>query len=553
MPAAAPPSADLAAAALADLRKARKERRVEKVDLFEALYRAYLTGVVAVILAFVLSGLVGDSKASRAGVADVGVHGPAILGLVLAFVVATGLRSGGRGGPIALEPADVRYVLLAPIERSVALRSPARRQIRFAAFSGSVAGGLAGIAAHQRLPGNPAEWLVCGGLAGAATAVLATGAAMAVAGRRLSRLAADGIALLVLAWAGLDIGLKVTTSPTTALGRLALLPVHIDPFAALGPVVAIVMAILGLGLVAGISLEAAERRSRLVGQLRFAATLQDVRTVLVLRRQLAQEQPRSRPWIRLGPGGRGAAGLKSAALRRGAQGILRWPRGRLTRMVALSIAVGLCLCGVWGGNSLLLVPAGLALYLCALDAVEPLAQESDHPDRSTAYPLPPGALRLPLLAAPVLLVVVVGIFAGITALAVGAPLILVAQVGGVTLIPAAVMAAGAASISVLQDPGGVSAGTSSLLPPESVGMVIAFKVGGPPLLSILGLLPVILARRAPNATPPTTVVSGATLGVTFVLILLLPVLGWVRFREDIRQTLANPGGAGAPAKRTTPA
>ena len=32
--------------------------------------------------------------------------------------------------------------------------------------------------------------------------------------------------------------------------------------------------------------EAAERRSSLVGQIRFAATLQDVRTVIVLRRQL---------------------------------------------------------------------------------------------------------------------------------------------------------------------------------------------------------------------------------------------------------------------------
>src|SRR4051794_41361499 len=36
-------------------------------------------------------------------------------------------------------------------------------------------------------------------------------------------------------------------------------------------------------------------RTELVGQLRFAVTLQDLRTVLVLRRQLAQERPRARP------------------------------------------------------------------------------------------------------------------------------------------------------------------------------------------------------------------------------------------------------------------
>src|SRR5205814_10176308 len=41
---------------------------------------------------------------------------------------------------------------------------------------------------------------------------------------------------------------------------------------------------LGLHLVGNVSVEAAERRSTLVGQLRFAATLQDIRTVIVLRR-----------------------------------------------------------------------------------------------------------------------------------------------------------------------------------------------------------------------------------------------------------------------------
>ena len=63
--------------------------------------------------------------------------------------------------------------------------------------------------------------------------------------------------------------------------------------------VALVAALLVVGFLglAGLSLEAAERRTSLVGQLKFAVTLQDLRTVLVLRRQLAMELPRSRPWI----------------------------------------------------------------------------------------------------------------------------------------------------------------------------------------------------------------------------------------------------------------
>ena len=55
--------------------------------------------------------------------------------------IALGLRSGSRGGPLALERAEVRHVLLAPVDRTTALRAPAIRQLRFLAFVGMVAGG----------------------------------------------------------------------------------------------------------------------------------------------------------------------------------------------------------------------------------------------------------------------------------------------------------------------------------------------------------------------------------------------------------------------------
>ena len=62
--------------------------------------------------------------------------------MVAAFAVALGLRSGSRGGPLALERADVRHVLLAPVDRTTALRAPAIRQLRFLGFVGIVAGGI---------------------------------------------------------------------------------------------------------------------------------------------------------------------------------------------------------------------------------------------------------------------------------------------------------------------------------------------------------------------------------------------------------------------------
>ena len=142
---------------------------------------------------------------------------------------------------------------------------------------------------------------------------------------------------------------------------------------------AIVLVAVGLALLGRTSLEAAERRSRLVGQLRFAATLQDLRTVVVLRRQLAMELPRLRPWVRVPvrgnrPGARcspAACGACSGGRRRG-----------VARLVLLGGDRRAWRCAARGRarrrSSLL---AGLALFVAGLDTVEALAQEVDHPSR----------------------------------------------------------------------------------------------------------------------------------------------------------------------------
>ena len=130
--------------------------------------------------------------------------------------------------------------------------------------------------------------------------------------------------------------------------------------------------------------------------------------MIVLRRQLAQELPRQRPWVRLrravpragwsrhppapraagGADGHVAAGRDQppvpAISRCGGgrwHGILRWPALRFARLVVLGAVAGLALVGVWQGTTPLVVVAGLALYVAGLDAVEPVAQEVDHPDR----------------------------------------------------------------------------------------------------------------------------------------------------------------------------
>src|SRR3954471_17864868 len=116
---------DSMADALADLHRARRRHRAADVDAFDALYRAYLTAIVLGIGVLLLSGITGDTKLSASAVERVRRDGAAAVGLGAPVAMAIGMRSGGRGGPLVIEAADVRHVLLSPVDRAVALRGPA--------------------------------------------------------------------------------------------------------------------------------------------------------------------------------------------------------------------------------------------------------------------------------------------------------------------------------------------------------------------------------------------------------------------------------------------
>src|SRR5206468_9961658 len=132
------------ALALRDLRRARHHRHQEDVDWVETLYRVYVTVLSGATVIWLSASRVSDSAAGGGGLANIRDHGAAVLGLAVAFLVALGLRSGSRGGPLSLEAADVRVVLLAPVRRRLALRAPALRQLRSSAFSGLCVGAVVG-------------------------------------------------------------------------------------------------------------------------------------------------------------------------------------------------------------------------------------------------------------------------------------------------------------------------------------------------------------------------------------------------------------------------
>jgi hypothetical protein len=495
--------------ALGELASARRRRRLGQLDWFEAFYNAYLAGIGVVVATAVVSTLLPEGEVTADTARRVAADGPALAGLALAAVVAIGARSGGRGGPIALEPAVVHHVLLSPVDRTAALRGPAVRSLRFTAFAAAGAGAVAGLTAAGRLPGGPAGHVAAGVATGVLAGLLAGGTALVVSGHRWPMWAADVLAVGLVGLSLLDVLGGTAVAPGTWLGALALSPLEVRPVALAGVALAVAVPVVGVAGVGGTSLEAATRRAGLVGQLRFAVTMQDVRTVLLLRRQLAQERPRARPWIRLPASG----GTRFPVFRRDWHGLLRFPAVRVARMAVLGLVAGLALHGAWSGTTPLVVVAALALFVAALDAVEPLSQEADRPGAWAARPVPDGRLLLRHLVAPGLLMVVVGL-AGLAGAELAGPSLVALQLAAVVVPLTAAAAVVAAAASVVMGP------PDTLLRvtfPEAAAGSLVFRAAWPPGLVALALAPVLVARAADRPVPAWAAAVNVALPVAVVV------------------------------------
>jgi hypothetical protein len=501
------------------MRRARRRRAYEQIDWIDAVYRVYVTAILAAVATSFISGIVGGRPVTPTELSRALDFGPALAGLVVAGSVAAGLRSGGRGGPLVLLPADVTIVLLAPIPRAVVLRGVAARQLRFSGFVGAVVGMITGNLAAQRLPGTYAAWVASCGLVGLITGLAFTGSALVASGLRIGRRVAGLVATALVGWSVADLATKHATSPATFLGRLAMAPVHGVGTPLVGLIV-VVLPLVGLAVVGGTSLEAALRQAGLAAQLRFAVTMQDVRTVILLRRQLSSEGPRRRPWVTIsGPVRRGPV------WRRDWQGVLRWPAPRILRVVVLGAAAGVAATAAWEGTPVLVALAGLALLVGALDAIEGLAQEADHPTLSRSLPFGSGWLVLRHLAVPTVLMLgasVVGILVGGALGPGGLPAVI--GIGLVAAIPAAIAAVVGAAVSVSVGPA---------INPLEVGplanAIAGAKAAGPPLLAVVGVLPLAAARIAVDDRH--SALAGAGPAAVGVLLLALAVGAVVLLRE----------------------
>ena len=474
------------ASALRELHRARRERRRRNIDWWDVLYQTYVTAILGGVGLTILTSRFGGPPLPEATVSDIIEHGPGVVGGIAAVLVAGGLRSGSRGGPLVLEPAEVRHVLLAPVPRAVALRRPTVKLLRRWLFVGCAFGTVAGLLAHPRLGSSLPQWLVAGALVGTTLAAITCGAALIGSGARMSRALAAGVGALLIGDAGAEIALDLK-GPFTTLGGMAFAPLLSTQAwrRVLIPVVASVG--VGVAMLGGSSIEAARRRASLVGQLKFAATLFDVRTIILLRRHLSLETPRPRPWL---DASRVARSLP--VVQRDIASLMRWPAARLFKLIALGCIAGFLLLLFWNGSTLLIAVAGGVLFLAALDAVEPAAQEIDQRPLRQALPLSDvqlarrhaGVSIAVMLAPSAVAMATVAMFAG-------------------TPPPPAVLLASAPAVSVTAVRGAMRnvrreapalAAVKSAPSVDLYGQYVAVDLATSPLIACLGLLPLLVAR-----------------------------------------------------------
>ncbi|MFM8855604.1 MAG: sulfurtransferase [Actinomycetota bacterium] len=525
--------------ALRDLRRARRHRRLANVEWFEALYRVYLAAFVFGGGAMFISGFVPDEPVSAQTAADIWANGPAWLGLAAVLAIGIGLRSGSRGGPLAIEEADVRHVLLAPIARGRVLLRPAAQTLRTSMFATTIIGALAGYLAARRLPGTAPQWVFWGGVWGAVAGALYVGSALVAHGLRVPRWIATTLAVTIVSWQLLSalpestgIALDIPGVADTH-GDLALAFHGIAGSALTFPTLSIVLVCAGLALTSRQSVDALLRRSALVSQLRFAVTVQDLRTVTLLRRRLSEERSRSRPWFVLRRSERVGNDFFGAEWKRAVNGLARFPLSRIVRIVLLCIVSGLAATAAYHGTSPAIVIVGAALFMVALEALEPLAQEIDQADRTASYPHPRGLIHIRLTSPVMVLTPVLALVICATTVVVERDMWLVSIIGSLSAVMAAFAGAAVNIVSGAPDPTATTV-SQNTMPPEVAGTVSIVKSLWPVALSIAGGLPFVFASLERTTGRAETAALRAAIAVVLGTGL---VAGWIFKRDDIRRSL----------------
>jgi hypothetical protein len=400
-----------------------------------------------------------------------------------------------------------------------------------------VFGGSFGQLAGRRLPGTAIAWFASGALFGILVGLAWVGTALVAHTTRLPLTTATAIGLVLIGWQVAAVATDLP-GPADLWGDIALWGWRQHPVDLLAVAVAVAIVAIGLLGVGRTSLEALDRRASLVAQLRFAVTMQDLRTVILLRRQLSHEHTRARPWLRLPSRGGG-----DPVRRRGWHSLLRLPVGRLVRMVALAAAIGACQVAVLRGTTPLVAVSALLSFVLGLEVLEPLSQEVDQPDRTDSFPIERGDLMVRHLVAPAVVLLPFALIGLAVATAILANLHdgpgLGGSLGVGALVALATAYGGAAgsTVSVVRDaPDPMSTNNQEMfLPPEMAGITTSLRMLIPLVVSGIGALSVLLVRAALRGPDPSAVLGTAIRTAVGVVLLCAAVVMWVRKRDAFRR------------------
>jgi hypothetical protein len=281
-------------------------------------------------------------------------------------------------------------------------------------------------------------------------------------------------------------------------------------------------ATVAVALVGRLRIEPLVRRADLVSQLRFAVTVQDLRTVVLLRRQLRNELPRRRPWPLPSPMRTARHSSPAGVVRRRAvHGLARTPVARLARMSACAAGAGLAAVGVLRGTTPLLVVFGVLVFLVGLDAVEPISQEVDHPERMDGFVQDRGWLLLHLAAPPAAMLVPMAM--------IGAGVVAALEPGAsasafVLAVPIAWVGLAGGVVSTVRDAPGPVSDDAVMVPPELAGLGNTVRALVPLLVSMSAAVPLVVLRDDPELANVVRSLVG--------LLLVAVAVGWWVLRRD---------------------
>ena len=195
----------------------------------------------------------------------------------------------------------------------------------------------------------------------------------------------------------------------------------------------------------------------------------------------------------------------------------------------MAIGAAVCQVAAFDGTTALFLVSGGLLFLLGMEALEPLSQEIDQPDRMSSLPHERGALLLRHTAAPLLALL------PFAALAVATVAVLkgsgAAAIAAVLVLPTIWAGAAGAAVSIVKDAPDMtsSAVEQTMMPPEMSGMTTIVRMLLPLVVSTIGSAGVLAVRAAHRSSSSE---FAAAIRIAVAQLMLCAFIGWWVRRRD---------------------